>query len=899
MPIFAERVNAAQQALDAGNHDHASLIISSALVEARKLVSSGDAEAFAWVLLLTREIEVLLGERLPAEERARRWEWTRLHARRLDVPIAELTAALSLVELNFRADSLVLLGLAQSAFALVPRCAGTILEGHGARVGAPDREEVYAPLAEVAANLFYEEEKYAETVVIAGGLVELLPDQPSGWFLLGYASLRAHDYERAAAALRQVTRLTPGRAGPFTGLARALQGCGRLAEAVEAIGHAIELDPHPAHHYGRAQLLIQSGRLAEALADLDQVVGHPGDLGDIAAMSRLHVLADLGRTADAEENAVRLTETGDRPTVGSAHRFLGRLRYEAGDYAAAAAHFTAQLELGLGREEALLDRARARMSLGQLDNAVADLIEAGPAHAVGALTELTHVHPEFVAGRKALGYALLATGHPERAAAALRQLPADAEVLTWLGMALVPTDVVAAVRQLVRAVSLGAERLLLRWLVERACARPDVFAELQLIRVLPELDDPFARIRTGGRQQLVAARTALAESNLPVLVGQVDLLLAEWHLRLGEVRPALDHIDAAEDAMTTVGVLPDGPFPGLDRFTDRALEAFRETVELLRAKAVRYSADEERVSVTVAHALTSPPVDEQHVLRAEELMRAGSPREALTSYLAALEIDEQPQVFELAVEAALAADDPVAALELVRRAKGVSAVAGPGVVVADYFVTDERTMLFVVTQHEVRPYVLDTGGAEIAEAVRYFFGVVREIVPDELDDFVDSLVEPIAAHCDPDDVVLLVPHGPLHDVPLWVGEHPVCRQTGAADELQTLWRVDELPATLLVDHFRCRIAAGAGAAKALRDSQVWLSGLTAREVVAMAPSAVDRAVVLAFAGDLTAALEECPDDRLRHLLTLKAEAPPPVDYEARPYAHPAHWAAFVLVGSWR
>ncbi|CCH34355.1 CHAT domain-containing protein [Actinosynnema sp. NPDC047251] len=156
---------------------------------------------------------------------------------------------------------------------------------------------------------------------------------------------------------------------------------------------------------------------------------------------------------------------------------------------------------------------------------------------------------------------------------------------------------------------------------------------------------------------------------------------------------------------------------------------------------------------------------------------------------------------------------------------------------------------------------------------------------------------------------------------------------GVPSVVVSLWEVDDLSTTLLMADFYTRLRAGAGLADALRDAQVALAATAAREVVAYcddrltgvvdpvaaAGLLLDRAGAQTAAGDLGRAAATCREvgpalagtrggcaRRLReraarrlNLLALKAESPPPVDYAARPFAHPYHWAAFVLVGDWR
>jgi CHAT domain-containing protein len=159
---------------------------------------------------------------------------------------------------------------------------------------------------------------------------------------------------------------------------------------------------------------------------------------------------------------------------------------------------------------------------------------------------------------------------------------------------------------------------------------------------------------------------------------------------------------------------------------------------------------------------------------------------------------------------------------------------------------------------------------------------------------------------------------------------------GTASLLVTLWPVDDLSTTLLMEGFYDRLLDGrAGKADALAQAQSALRSMTAAEVVsfceerlaelppeeaeASALLQLDRAGALAAAGDLLPAIEACEivrrqlaqdggkradqiaaevEERLL-FLQLRAEVETELDYGIRPFEHPYHWAGLVLVGDWR
>jgi CHAT domain-containing protein len=96
---------------------------------------------------------------------------------------------------------------------------------------------------------------------------------------------------------------------------------------------------------------------------------------------------------------------------------------------------------------------------------------------------------------------------------------------------------------------------------------------------------------------------------------------------------------------------------------------------------------------------------------------------------------------------------------------------------------------------------------------------------------------------------------------------------GAHSVLVSQWPVEDLPTFLLMQHFYKDLQREADPADALQAAQVWLRELTAAQA---------QELLLAHAADDLTAAEW---DQLTGL------AP-----ASRPFSHPRHWAAFIVVG---
>lgn len=155
---------------------------------------------------------------------------------------------------------------------------------------------------------------------------------------------------------------------------------------------------------------------------------------------------------------------------------------------------------------------------------------------------------------------------------------------------------------------------------------------------------------------------------------------------------------------------------------------------------------------------------------------------------------------------------------------------------------------------------------------------------------------------------------------------------GAASVLVSLWTVDEVSTSLLMQHFYRELLSGTDKAEALRRAQLRLRDMMAAEVVARCERAASAATgedgldvrllleesiadVRFRARDHAGAqagyerlLRRTPEDGPRRLRLEMGEtrsrwaaagSTEPADYERKIYEDPYHWAPFILVGDWR
>jgi tetratricopeptide (TPR) repeat protein len=189
--------------------------------------------------------------------------------------------------------------------------------------------------------------------------------------------------EEGADLIAQALRLSPRVAAAWFNRASILAGIGRPYEALESYDKAVELSADPGIRHHRARLLLEKGRTADALTDLEQVLAvQPGNVAALkdcaAALSSLDRLQDACRSyesvltkdpddAEALNNLANILRTGGQ--------FKDALRLY--DHAVKVAPGVA--EIWSNRAAALSELRRYGEALGSADRALgirADLAEA-------------------------------------------------------------------------------------------------------------------------------------------------------------------------------------------------------------------------------------------------------------------------------------------------------------------------------------------------------------------------------------------------------------------------------------------------------------------------------------------------------------------------------------------
>ena len=159
-------------------------------------------------------------------------------------------------------------------------------------------------------------------------------EQYRQYLQLGHIATQHQQFDNAAAAYREASRIAPDRPTPYIGLGGALARLGRTNDAIAAYGLALDRAPDDLTALrGRADAYLTADRRSDAAEALDRLAG---------AFERQDRLPDA---CDAAREALELAEArGRRREV---ERLAGRLAQAAPDDVAAAA--------AMARARAVLD----------------------------------------------------------------------------------------------------------------------------------------------------------------------------------------------------------------------------------------------------------------------------------------------------------------------------------------------------------------------------------------------------------------------------------------------------------------------------------------------------------------------------------------------------------------
>ena len=300
--------------------------------------------------------------------------------------------------------------------------------------------------------------RYAELESKARDVLQHHPSSGLAWKALGFSlTVQGKDPLRA---LLKATALLPGDAEAHRNLGDALQGIGRLDEAVASYGRSLEinpLDPETYNNLGNARRGL--GRLQEAVTSYRQALSYKPEFAE-AHGNLGNALRGLGHLDLAVASYRRALEV--EPCNPAACNNLGNALLELKELDAAVVSYRRALEINPGFAEAHSNLGNALRRLGRLDEAVASYRQAlhlnpgfAAAHSnlsdtlreLGQLADAAvssrraiEIDPDLATAHNSLGNALLDLGELDEAARSYRRAlvlrPDFAEAYTNLGLVL-------------------------------------------------------------------------------------------------------------------------------------------------------------------------------------------------------------------------------------------------------------------------------------------------------------------------------------------------------------------------------------------------------------------------------------------------------------------------------
>lgn len=217
-------------------------------------------------------------------------------------------------------------------------------------------------------------------------------------------------WQDGVALFERALAVTPANAVALGGLGNALEGLGRIDEAMQRYRQALELKPDAARaNYNLGNCLFQKGQLTDAAHHYQRALRSAPDAAQTHNNLAV-VLAQLGRADEAAGHFRKVLAR--EPDNARVHHNLALTLRKLGDARGAARHFAEVVRLKPQDARAHYDLGLAQLQAGQETQAVAHLGEALTRHPA-LLTELNNrawllaTHPDASTrdGRQAIALA--------------------------------------------------------------------------------------------------------------------------------------------------------------------------------------------------------------------------------------------------------------------------------------------------------------------------------------------------------------------------------------------------------------------------------------------------------------------------------------------------------------
>ena len=231
--------------------------------------------------------------------------------------------------------------------------------------------------------------------------------RPDNWRARSALALALFEQRRLAEGIEQVSiaiQLNPTESKLFNNLANALAAAGRSTEAIAAGQRAVALDPDYAEaRNSLADALLKAGRLPEAVEQFQEALRRKTSSAEIHC-NLADALRQVGRLPEAVEHAEAALRL--KPEFAEAHGNLGLALAEQGKLTEALGHYEAALRLRPSYLEVRNNLGVALLNAGRL------------AEARDVLAEALRQKPDYAEAHNSLGIVLAKLGNGAEAGAA-------------------------------------------------------------------------------------------------------------------------------------------------------------------------------------------------------------------------------------------------------------------------------------------------------------------------------------------------------------------------------------------------------------------------------------------------------------------------------------------------
>ena len=186
---------------------------------------------------------------------------------------------------------------------------------------------------------YFGQQDYTQAISHYKRATELAPDYSTAYNILGYAYRQNEAYADAENAFKKYIELIPNDPNPYDSYAELLLKMGRFDEAITQYNKALSVEPTFLNsHFGIAAALTYKGKASDAQAELQKITQKARTDGErrTALFGQMVVAVDSGKLdqalAEVDKQYALGEKTGDVPAMVGDLQLKGNILLEMGKY---------------------------------------------------------------------------------------------------------------------------------------------------------------------------------------------------------------------------------------------------------------------------------------------------------------------------------------------------------------------------------------------------------------------------------------------------------------------------------------------------------------------------------------------------------------------------------------